>query len=211
MAEIRLNGLVPLIGLTGGIAAGKSTVAGRWRELGAHVLDADQQARDVVAPGAPALENIRARFGDEVIAVDGSLDRAKLGGLVFAEHGARRDLEAITHPAIQQLTRDRIDAIQQSDPDAVIVYDVPLLVEANVTLPFDAVVVVHTPVAERRRRLIELRGISPEEADRRIASQASDEERLAVADHVIRADGTIDETLRATDRLWQQLIGHSEG
>lgn len=200
-----LNSSVPLIGLTGGIAAGKSTVAARWRELGALVLDADQQARDVVAPGAPALQQIRERFGDDIVDEHGALVRARLGEIVFADDDARRALEAITHPAIQQLTRERIAAAFENDPDAVVVYDVPLLVEAKVALPFDSIVVVHAPVAERKRRLVEIRGISAAEADRRIASQASDEERLAVADHVIDSGDTEAHTVREADRVWALL------
>ncbi|HIY65948.1 MAG TPA: dephospho-CoA kinase, long form [Candidatus Agrococcus pullicola] len=198
-----------LIGLTGGIAAGKSTVAERFREHGAYVLDADQQARDVVAPGSPALEGIRARFGEDVVDADGRLDRAKLGSIVFAEEGARSDLEAITHPAIRDLTEERIAEIRQRDPDAVVVYDVPLLVEANVQLPFAAVVVVHAAAAERLRRLVELRGMSREEAERRIGSQATDEERLAIADYVVDADGSLDATIRDADRVWRELTART--
>lgn len=171
------------------------------------MLDADQQARDVVAPGAPALQRIRERFGDEVIEENGALNRAKLGSIVFSEPDARRDLEAITHPAIQQLTRERIAAIRERDSDAVIVYDVPLLVEAKVALPFDAIVVVHASAEERKRRLMDIRGIGAEEADRRIASQASDEERLAIADHVIHADGTEQDTEAAADAVWELISG----
>ena len=206
---MRLNVPVTLIGLTGGIAAGKSTVAERFREHGAYVLDADQQARDVVAPGSPALEGIRARFGEDVVDADGRLDRAKLGSIVFAEEGARSDLEAITHPAIRDLTEERIAEIRQRDPDAVVVYDVPLLVEANVQLPFAAVVVVHAAAAERLRRLVELRGMSREEAERRIGSQATDEERLAIADYVVDADGSLDATIRDADRVWRELTART--
>lgn len=206
---MRLNVSVTLIGLTGGIAAGKSTVAERFREHGAYVLDADQQARDVVAPGSPALEGIRARFGEDVVDADGRLDRAKLGSIVFAEEGARSDLEAITHPAIRDLTEERIAEIRQRDPDAVVVYDVPLLVEANVQLPFAAVVVVHAAAAERLRRLVELRGMSREEAERRIGSQATDEERLAIADYVVDADGSLDATIRDADRVWRELTART--
>lgn len=202
---MRLNVPVTLIGLTGGIAAGKSTVAERFREHGAHILDADQQARDVVAPGSPALEQIRARFGDDVIDDHGGLNRTKLGSIVFTEDGARAELEGITHPAIRELTKDRIAEIRERDPGAVIVYDVPLLVEANVRLPFTAVVVVQAAAGERLRRLVELRGMSADEAKRRIESQATDEERLAVADYVVEADGTLEATIRNADHVWRKI------
>lgn len=198
------NGRVQLIGLTGGIAAGKSTVARRLAEFGAVVIDADAIAREVVEPGEPALARIRERFGDAVIA-DGALDRAALGAVVFGDPEARRDLESITHPAVRDRVRVRIAEAERADPDAVVVYDVPLLVEAKLPLRFDHVIVVHAAVAERRRRLVELRGLTPIEADRRIAAQATDAERLAVADIVIDAGGTLAETIEQTDAAWRRI------
>ncbi|OUE27743.1 dephospho-CoA kinase [Clavibacter michiganensis] len=196
-----------VIGLTGGIAAGKTVVADRLAELGAVRIDADRLAREVVEPGTPALAQIARRFGPGVIAADGSLDRPALGAVVFQDPDARRDLEAITHPAVRALSTQRMAAAGEADPDAVVVYDIPLLVESGRVDEFDRVVVVHAPRAERIRRLVELRGMPVEEAERRIASQASDEDRLAVADDVIDSGVSLESTLAQTDRLWANLSG----
>lgn len=198
---------VTFIALTGGIAAGKTTIARRFAELGAVVLDADAQARDVVIPGAPALEQIRKRFGDAMISADGSLDRAALGTIVFSDAQARKDLEAITHPAIREQVFARVASARRADPEAIIIYDVPLLVEAARPVRFDAVIVAHAPRKVRRQRLIDLRGLTPEEADQRLAAQATDEERLAVATHVIPTDVPLEDTLAAVDLLWDELRG----
>ncbi|RIJ53585.1 dephospho-CoA kinase [Clavibacter lycopersici] len=194
-----------LIGLTGGIAAGKTVVADRLAELGAVRIDADRLAREVVEPGTPALAEIARRFGPGVIASDGSLDRPALGAVVFQDADARRDLEAITHPAVRALSAERMAAAGEADPDAVVVYDIPLLVESGRVDEFDRIVVVHAPREERVRRLVELRGMLPEEAERRIASQATDGERLAVADDVIDSGVSLASTLAQTDRLWANL------
>lgn len=193
-----------IIGLTGGIAAGKSTVSGRWAALGAVVVDADRLARDAVAPGSPGLERVAERFGPSVIAADGSLDRPALGAIVFSDPAARKDLEAITHPEVWRLAQAAFDAAEQADPDAVVVYDVPLLAEARGTRPlrFDAVVVVDAPAAVRIERLVQHRGMSHEEAERRVGAQASDADRLALADHVVDATGTLEDTIRSADRVW---------
>ncbi|MGU3408629.1 dephospho-CoA kinase [Microbacterium sp. M1A1_1b] len=198
-----------IIGLTGGIAAGKSTVSARWAELGAVVVDADRLARDAVAPGSPGLAQVAERFGPDVIAPDGSLDRPALGAVVFADAAARKDLEGITHPEVWRLAQQAFDAAQAADPDAVVVYDVPLLAEARGSRPlrFDAVVVVDAPAAVRTDRLVEHRGMPRAEAERRIAAQASDQERLALADHVVDATGTIEQTIASADTVWQRLVG----
>ncbi|WP_043669602.1 dephospho-CoA kinase [Clavibacter michiganensis] len=196
-----------VIGLTGGIAAGKTVVADRLAELGAVRIDADRLAREVVEPGTPALAEIARRFGSGVIQADGSLDRPALGAVVFQDPDARRDLEAITHPAVRALSARRMAEAGEADPDAVVVYDIPLLVESGRVDEFDRIVVVHAPRAERIRRLVELRGMAAEEAERRIASQASDEDRLAVADDVIDSGVSLDSTLAQTDRLWANLSG----
>ena len=197
-----------IVGLTGGIAAGKSVVARRLAELGAVTVDADALAREVVEPGTPALEAIRQRFGDAVIAPDGTLDRPALGAIVFSDAAARADLNGITHPAVGQRSRELFEAAARTDPDAILVYDVPLLVEGTRTDEFDRIVVVHADRQERLRRLVELRGMAPEEAARRIDAQASDEERLGVADDVIDTNGTLDDTLRQVDALWERLTRH---
>lgn len=196
-----------LIGLTGGIASGKSTIARRLAEHGAVHLDADQLARDVVAPGTPALARIAERFGAAVISAEGALDRAALGALVFSDSGALADLEAIVHPAVQDLTRRLIAQAGERDPEAVVVYDVPLLVEAAVDHPWDLVVVADAPAELRVERLIKLRGMSEDDARARVRNQASDEQRRAIADVVIDTSGTEAETLAQADSLWERLNG----
>jgi dephospho-CoA kinase len=193
-----------LIGLTGGIASGKSVVARRLAEHGAVHVDADALAREVVEPGTPGLAAIAAQFGAEVIAPDGSLDRAALGAIVFREPEKRLALNAITHPAVWALARERFEAAEAADPRAVVVYDVPLLAEAAADRPmrFDLVVVVHADRQTRLNRMVELRGMTREEATHRLNSQASDTERLAIADVVIDSNGTIEETLVQADELW---------
>ena len=198
-----------LLGLTGGIAAGKSVVARRLVELGAVHVDADVLAREVVEPGTPGLAAIAERFGPGVIAADGSLDRPALGAIVFSDDAARADLNAITHPAVWRRAQELFAEAEARDPHAVVVYDVPLLVEAmrERSFGFDLVVVVHADRAERIRRLVEVRGMSPQEAEGRVAAQASDAERLAVADVVIDTNGTMDETIAAVDALWERVGG----
>ena len=195
-----------VIGLTGGIAAGKSTVARRLAEQGAVVIDADALARAAVEPGSPGLAAVQARFGDGVIAPDGSLDRAALGQIVFAHDDARADLNAIVHPEVARLYRERLAEIERTQPDAVVVYDVPLLVEARSADEFALVVVVHAPADLRVERLVTLRGVDRASAERRIAAQATDDERLAIADVVIDTSGTIESTEQQTDALWRQLV-----
>lgn len=194
-----------LIGLTGGIASGKSTIASRLASHGAVVVDADRIAREVVEPGSPALAEIARRFGDDVIAADGSLDRPALGAIVFADPEALADLNGITHPAVLRESTARFQAAADADPDAIVVYDVPLLVESSNRYPFDRVVVAHADAQTRIRRLVELRRMDPAEAERRIRSQASDEQRLAVADVVIDTGGTLHHTLDQVDALWEDL------
>jgi len=196
---------VQLIGLTGGIASGKSTIASRLASHGAVVVDADRIAREVVEPGTPGLARIAERFGDGVIAPDGSLDRPALGAIVFGDPVALQELNGITHPAVLTASTARFQAAAEADPDAIVVYDVPLLVEAANEYPFDRIVVAHADEATRIRRLVELRGMDAAEAERRIRSQASDEERLAVADVVIDTGGTLQHTRDRVDALWSEL------
>lgn len=194
-----------LVALTGGIASGKSTVARRLAERGAVVVDADQVARDVVAPGEPALDRIVATFGSGVLAADGSLDRPALGAIVFADPEGRAELNAITHPAVLARSREQFAAAARADPDAIVVYDIPLLVEAGRHDEFDLVVVVHAAEESRLERLMRLRGMTRDEALARIRSQAPEEQRLAIADVVIDADGALEETLAQADALWENL------
>ncbi len=200
---------MPLIALTGGIAAGKSTVASRLAELGAVIVDADQVVRDVQSPGSPVLDRIADEFGDGILTVDGALDRAALGSLVFGDADRLAVLNAIVHPAVHPAVRDesarRFGEAFAADPDAVVVYDVPLLVEARVDDPWELVVVAHAPAELREQRLVDLRGMSRQDAASRIASQVPDEARLAVADVVIDTTGTLAQTRDQVDVLWEAL------
>jgi len=197
---------VNVIALTGGIAAGKSTVAGLLTERGAQVIDADALARAAVEPGSPGLESVRLRFGDGVMSADGTLDRAALGAIVFGDAAARADLNAIVHPEVRRLYRERLAEIEQAMPEAIVVYDVPLLVEARSADEFELIVVVHAPAELRVQRLVELRGIALDDAQRRIDAQASDEQRLAIADVVIDTSGTLESTVEQVEALWQRLV-----
>jgi dephospho-CoA kinase len=199
-----------LIGLTGGIASGKSVVAKRLAEHGAVVVDADIIAREVVEPGTPGLAAIEREFGPSVITADGALDRAALGAIIFADPDKREALNAITHPAVWRRSRELFEAAAQADPAAVVVYDVPLLAEGTRTDEFDLVVVVQASAATRVERMVELRGMTAAEASRRIAAQATDAERLAIADVVIDSDGELDDTLRQADGVWARARAAAE-
>ncbi|MFE6966397.1 dephospho-CoA kinase [Agromyces sp. NPDC057679] len=195
-----------LIGLTGGIASGKSTVARRLYEHGAVHLDADELARRVVEPGTPGLAAIVAEFGEGVLRADGSLDRAKLGELVFNDDEARARLNAIVHPAVRELSSRLIAKAEAENPDAVVVYDVPLLVEASVDHPFDLVVVTNAPRKTQVKRLVEERGFDLNQAVARVDAQVDNTRRLAIADVVIDTDGTLAHTMSQTDALWADIV-----
>lgn len=199
-----------LIALTGGIASGKSTIAHRLRSCGAVVVDADAVVRDVQRAGSPVLREIREVFGDAVVGEDGELDRAALATIVFADDAARQRLNAIVHPAVRAESARRFEEAFAGDPDAIVVYDVPLLVEARADEPWDLVVLAHAPAAVRRERLVNLRGMTDEEARARVAAQASDAQRLAIADVVIDTAGSLEDTLDQTDALWRRLRGQPD-
>lgn len=196
---------MPLLALTGGIASGKSTIAARLAELGAVIVDADQIVRDVQSPGSEVLARIADTFGAEVIAPDGTLDRAALGARVFGDDAALASLNAIVHPAVRAESARRFAAAFEADADAVVVYDVPLLVEARVDDPWDLIVVADAPAALRERRLVELRGMDAAQARARIAAQVSDEQRRAVADVLIDTTGTLEGTRSQVDALWERV------
>lgn len=196
---------MPLIALTGGIASGKSTIARRLAELGAVVVDADQIVRDVQSPGSEVLARIEDAFGVDVISADGALDRAALGAKVFADPEQLARLNAIVHPAVRAESQRRFEAAAAADPGGVVVYDVPLLVEARVDDPWDLIVVAHAPAQERRRRLVELRGMAEQAAQERIDAQVSDERRLAIADEVVDTSGSLEQTMLQTDALWKRI------
>lgn len=190
------------IGLTGGIASGKSTVARKLEQLGAVTIDADVLARDVVALGTEGLKAVVARFGDSVLAADGSLDRRALARIIFADPQARTDLNAIIHP----LVRERAIELEAAAPaGSVVVHVIPLLVETGQQDKFDAVVVVDTTVEEQLRRLTRRDGLTRTEAEQRVAAQASREERLGAATHVIDSSGPVRETMRQVGELWRSL------
>lgn len=194
-----------IVGVTGGIGAGKSTVARALAERGAAVIDADGIAREVVAPGEVALARIAERFGSGVIAADGSLDRAALATIVFADDRDRRDLEDITHPAIHRRIEERLRALRATPaPPPVAVLDHPLLIETGWHRAVDLVVVVEADEDVRLRRLVE-RGLDEADARARIGAQASDEQRRAHADVVIRNDAGREVLARRVDRLWERL------
>ncbi|MFK0400788.1 dephospho-CoA kinase [Microbacterium sp. NPDC090225] len=196
---------MPLIALTGGIASGKSTIARRLASHGAILVDADQIVRDVQAPGGPVLRRIAEEFGDGVIAADGSLDRPELGAQVFGRPERLLALNAIVHPAVRAESQRRFEEAFAADEDAIVVYDVPLLVEARVDDPWDLIVVAHAPETERLRRLVEIRGMDAKSAKERIDAQVSDDQRLAIADAVIDTSGSLDETEARTDALWERI------
>lgn len=196
---------MPLLALTGGIASGKSTIASVLADHGAVVVDADQIVRDVQSPGGEVLDRIADEFGARMIGPDGSLNRAVLGSHVFGDPERVARLNEIVHPAVRAESARRFRAAFADDAEAIVVYDVPLLVESRSDGPWDLVVVAHAPAAERLRRLENDRGMSREDAAARIASQAGDAERLAIADVVIDTSGTLDETRAQAARVIEDL------
>ena len=193
------------IGLTGGIGAGKSTTARRLAALGAVVIDHDRLARDAVAPGSAGLARVVERFGDGVLAPDGSLDRAVLGARVFGDDDARHALEGIVHPEVRRLAAQHQAAAVAADPAAVVVHDIPLLVETGQARDFGLLIVVHAPAELRLARLVEGRGLTPEQARARIAAQADDATHLAAADVVLDGSGTEASLHAQVDALWPRL------
>lgn len=195
-----------LVGLTGGIGAGKSTVSALLAEHGAVVVDADQVARDLQAPGSPMLDRMAERFGAHILHSDGSLDRAAVAAIVFGDtddaRAALADLNAITHPAIQDEVRARIEA--HRDTDEIVVLDHPLLGERP-RRDLAATIVVDVPVELAVARLVSSRGMDESDARRRIASQISRDERLATATHVIDNSGGVDALRDLVAELWDEL------
>ena len=190
------------VGLTGGIASGKTAVSDALAARGAVIIDADLLAREVVEPGTPGLAAVVERFGAEVLTGDGVLDRAALGTVVFADPTARRDLEAIIHPAV----RARAAAIEAAaDPDAVVVHVIPLLVETGQQADFDLLVVVDVAPGVQRERLQRRNGLDTDAAEARIAAQASRADRLSVADVVLDNSATPADLIDQVDSLWPDL------
>ncbi|MBO0900243.1 dephospho-CoA kinase [Cellulomonas sp. zg-ZUI199] len=193
------------IGLTGGIAAGKSVAARRFAERGAVVIDADVLARQAVAPGSTGLDEVVEEFGPGILDAAGDLDRAALGRIVFADAGARARLDALVHPVVRRLAAEQEAAAAALDPGAVVVHDIPLLVETGQAEDFHVVVVVHAPAVLRVERLVRLRGMDRADAQARVAAQARDEARLAVADVVLDGTGSDADLERQVDALWERL------
>jgi dephospho-CoA kinase len=194
------------VGLTGGIGSGKSEVSSRLARHGAVVVDADLLAREVVEPGTEALAEVVASFGRKVLAADGTLDRPALGAVVFADAEARRHLEAIIHPRV----RARAAQIESAAvPESVVVHDIPLLVETGQAGRFHRVVVVDAPDDVRLNRLVSGRGLSVDEAQARIDAQASREQRLEVADHVVTNDADLAALDDQVTALWRELAGEA--
>jgi dephospho-CoA kinase len=194
------------VGLTGGIGAGKSAVSGRLAEHGAVVIDADGLAREVVAPGTPGLATVVAAFGAHMVRGDGSLDREALGKIVFADPEARRRLEGITHPLIRDETARRLASLP---PDAIVVHDIPLLVEAGLAGGYDLVIVVEAPREARLARLA-ARGLPRDQAEARMAHQATDAQRRAVADILVDNAGTLEELHGCVDEIWKDLVARRD-
>ena len=190
------------VGLTGGIASGKSTVSGLLADLGAVVIDADLLAREVVQAGTPGFDEVVAAFGQEVVGADGELDRPALAAVVFADDHQRATLQSIIHPRVFE----RIVELEARTSAAdIVVHDIPLLAESGRADTFDAVVVVDAPEEEQVRRMVQDRGWTAEEARARIASQASREERLAIADYVIANTGTLEDLRERVTEVFDEL------
>lgn len=198
-----------LVGLTGGIASGKSTVGRMLAKAGVPVVDADVLAREAVAPGTEGLRAVVERFGDGVLAPDGSLDRKALGAIVFHDVEARRDLNAIVHPRVAQLAVDRLSALRDEGKHDVAVYEVPLLFENGLESMVDKTLLVAVPLDVQRARLMARDNAGPVDADARIASQMSLDEKRAKADFVVENDGTVDETARRLEHVWREISGRS--
>jgi dephospho-CoA kinase len=192
-----------LVGLTGGIGAGKSTVAAMLRERGARVIDADDLARRAVRNGTPAFDRIVDAFGDDIVSADGELDRAALASIVFADAERRRELERITHPEVARLLEEALEPLRSTND--VVVYASPLMVEGGMTDACDVVVVVAAPVQEQLRRVGAQRGMAESDVRARMAVQASDDERAAAADVILDNGGTLQELKAQVDRLWRDL------
>jgi dephospho-CoA kinase len=194
-----------IIALTGGIGAGKSLVAQYFSELGARVVDADQLSRVAIERGSEGFDEVLLRFGESILR-DGDIDRKALAEIVFADASARADLEAIIHPRVRDLFSD---VVTDLEPDETLVYEIPLLVESNTAANFDLVITVEADIEIRKERLRK-RGMFISEIERRIAAQASREEREALADHIITNDGDEDALLRSVENLWEDLPGQAK-
>ncbi|MBB3109578.1 dephospho-CoA kinase [Paenibacillus phyllosphaerae] len=192
------------LGLTGGIACGKSTVSAMLVSLGAKLVDADRVAREVVLPGEPALTAIVDRFGQEVLAEDLTLDRRKLGGMVFSDPDKLKDLEAILHPAIRERMHSQVEAYTTEDPAGLVIVDIPLLYETGQADVYDAVMVVYIPRSLQVERLMARNSLERSEAERRVGLQMDIEEKRERADFVIDNSGDLEATRAQVERFWRE-------
>ncbi|NEW07668.1 dephospho-CoA kinase [Paenibacillus sp. SYP-B3998] len=190
------------IGLTGGIACGKSTVSAMLVNRGAILVDADKLARDVVEPGSPVLDRVASHFGQDVLHSNGSLNRKKLGEIIFADPASRKQLEGMLHPPIRALMREQMETAEREHPDKLVVVDVPLLYESDLSFMFHEVMVVYVPREVQFQRLLLRDGLSEHAALERLQSQMSIEEKRERADFVIDNRGTKEETSRLIDEFW---------
>ena len=196
-----------IVGLTGGMGVGKSTVAGLLSDLGAEIIDVDALGRKILEPGGLAVSAVIDRFGPDVAGADGGINRAALAEIVFGGDDHLAALEEISHPAINELMDQTVDALELAD--AIVIYDMAVLVESRLgyatKYPYEVVVVVEAPMADRLERLQSQRGIEQDDALARIESQASDEQRRAVAQFIIANGGDLAALSDATNQLWGQL------
>ena len=196
-----------LIGLTGGIGSGKSTVARLLERRGAVVIDADQLAREAVAKGTPGFDRVVAAFGTNVLTPDGDLDRGALAARIFSDPAEKAALEAIVHPEVARRFGERVDPLRTSD--RLVVYVTPLLVELGLAPAFDVVVVVTASPHLRISRVASDRGLSPDDVRDRMAAQATDEQRMEVADVLVDNDGSLADLEPQVDRLWGDLVARA--
>ncbi|WP_309544814.1 dephospho-CoA kinase [Thermoactinomyces intermedius] len=197
------------MGLTGSIATGKSTVSEMFRRKGAEIIDADQIAREVVEPGTEGLARIVREFGPGILDEEGKLNRERLGARIFQNPAEREKLNRLLHPLIVDSMRAKTEKIKkEKDPD-LLIWDVPLLIEGNLTQWVEAVILVYTPKEIQLERLMKRNALSKEEAEKRILAQMDIEEKKKYADYVIDNRGTLSETERQVDQLWKQLISKS--
>jgi dephospho-CoA kinase len=190
-----------VVALTGGIGAGKSTVAQNFAELGALVVDADQLARMAIERGSDGFAEVLLRFGDEII-LNGDIDRKKLAEIVFSDEGARKDLEKIIHPRVQATFAEVVEDLEHDD---ILIYEIPLLAETDAAEKFDYIITVEADIELRKARLLK-RGLYISQIEKRIAAQATQESREAIADSVIRNDGDEDSLLRQVENLWESVL-----
>jgi dephospho-CoA kinase len=190
-----------VVALTGGIGAGKSTVAQNFAELGALVIDADQLARMAIERGSDGFAEVLLRFGDEII-LNGDIDRKKLAEIVFSDESARKDLEKIIHPRVQAIFAEVVADLEHDD---ILIYEIPLLVETDASEKFDYIITVEADMELRKARLLK-KGLYISQIEKRIAAQASQESREAIADTVIYNDGDEDSLLRQVENLWESVL-----